>query len=202
MTFIRTIPPNEATGDLKDLYDQDPAKGGPGSTVLAWSLRPEAHVATRALTQALRSHLDERRAQFVAVVAASSVRCSVCTLQHGSILLRSSFFTPAQLEALATDHRGAGLDPVDEAIATFVKLVALHADQVMQADIDELRTNGLDDAEIFDIVLWTMFWVFWSGVHNAIGYEPSPGWIERTRASLGGDLWSVLSVGRQHELNG
>lgn len=54
MTFIRTIPPEEATGKLRQLYDE----GGPVWENL--SLRPDAALALRSLIQALRSTMEPR----------------------------------------------------------------------------------------------------------------------------------------------
>ena len=196
MTFIRAIPPEEATGELKQAYERDRNAGQPGSIIRAWSLRPEALQATTALADVVRANLDERRAEFIRVIAAAEVDCSVCSLQHGAMLLRSGF-PPEQLGALATDDRQVDLDPVEEAIAGFATKVVQDSHQLEESDIDELRAVGLDDAEIFDIVVWAWFCTYWSGVHNAIGYEPPTKWVSKTRSFLGEGLWETLSVGRR-----
>ena len=78
MPFIRTTPPAEATGALKELYDADVAEYGRVSTVTeAWSLRPEALAAWNALIRAIRAPMAARRYELVTVVAAAAVKCSV-----------------------------------------------------------------------------------------------------------------------------
>ena len=112
------------------------------------------------------------------------------------MLLRSQAFTPDQLAALAGDYRAAGLDPVEEAIAAFTERTVLHAEEMTQADIDALRAHGLDDAEIFDIVLAASARLFWSRANDAIDFEPPTQWVERTQTRMGEQVFRVLSVGR------
>jgi len=78
MPFIRTIPPNEAIGALKELYEGDLAAGGQRARVIeAWSLRADVLAAWNALIAAIASHLDLRRFELITVVAASRAKCSV-----------------------------------------------------------------------------------------------------------------------------
>jgi uncharacterized peroxidase-related enzyme len=143
--------------------------------------------------------MDERRFELVTVVAASCVNCSVCTIQHGARLLASDF-TPEQVEAVSSNHRAAGLSDVDQAIAAFAELVALQADQITQDDVDKLRSFGLDDGEIFDIVLAVSYRLGWSRANDAIGYEPSVPFLQRSSAVLGPDVFNALMVGRQYDV--
>jgi len=72
MPFIRTIPPNEAIGALKELYEGDLAAGGQRARVIeAWSLRADVLAAWNALIAAIASHLDLRRFELITVVAAA-----------------------------------------------------------------------------------------------------------------------------------
>jgi alkylhydroperoxidase family enzyme len=106
--------------------------------------------------------------------------------------------TADQVETIAAgDYRGAGLDPVEEAICTFAERVVLHAEAITRFEIDTLRALGLDDAAIFDIVLAATARVFFSRANDAIGYEPTRGWLERTPAALGEPVFEALMVGRQ-----
>lgn len=77
MTFIRTIPPEEATGTLREQYDRDlKANGYVTNYTQALSLRPEVLVAWRGLIGAIRANMDLRRYELVTVIAASRLRCS------------------------------------------------------------------------------------------------------------------------------
>ena len=77
MAFIDTIPPEDASGTLRDLYDQDlKAVGHVRNLTRDMSLRPEVIVALRDLLGAIRSNIDPRRYELVTVAAASALRCS------------------------------------------------------------------------------------------------------------------------------
>jgi len=77
MTFVRTVPPDEATGLVKEHYDRDlQASGYIANYTQAFSLRPEAFGAWRALIRAIRGSMDSRRYELVTVIAASRLRCT------------------------------------------------------------------------------------------------------------------------------
>jgi hypothetical protein len=77
MTFIRTIPPDEAVGALRDLYDSDLKSGGVvANHTRALSLRPDVTAAWRILSRAIRTHMDPRRYELVTTVVAARLQCS------------------------------------------------------------------------------------------------------------------------------
>ena len=77
MAFIETIPPEEAKGELADLYAADLRKHGfvPNYS-RAWSLRPGVLAAWRQLLAAIRANMDERRYELVTLIAAARLRCT------------------------------------------------------------------------------------------------------------------------------
>jgi alkylhydroperoxidase/carboxymuconolactone decarboxylase family protein YurZ len=76
-TFLRTVPAAEATGTLKELYDEDTRLHGRvrGATEML-SLRPAVSQAWRAMDGALQSTMDPRYYELATIVAAVSVGCS------------------------------------------------------------------------------------------------------------------------------
>jgi hypothetical protein len=76
MSYVKTIAPEEATGELADLYDQDRARIGyvPAYTRIL-SLRPEAIAAWKMLSRATRSDIPLRRYELVTVAAALALKC-------------------------------------------------------------------------------------------------------------------------------
>jgi hypothetical protein len=78
MPFIPSIAPEEATGQLAELFARDrEAGGGSAPVIAAWGLRPDVLAAWTALLGAIRSHLDERRYVLVTLVASARVKCSI-----------------------------------------------------------------------------------------------------------------------------
>jgi hypothetical protein len=76
-TFFRTVPPEEATGKLRELYDEDVRLHGRvrGSTEML-SLRPEVSAAWRSMDAALQSTMDPRHYELATLAASTSVSCS------------------------------------------------------------------------------------------------------------------------------
>ena len=76
MSYVKTIPPEEATGELSTHYEHDRARLGyvPAYTRIL-SLRPEAISAWKALSRATRANIPLRRYELVTVAAALALRC-------------------------------------------------------------------------------------------------------------------------------
>jgi hypothetical protein len=74
--YVRTVNPEEATGQLRDFYEQDRAAFG---TYPDWtksvSLRPDALAALRGMGAAIRSHISFRRYELITAVVASLLHC-------------------------------------------------------------------------------------------------------------------------------
>lgn len=111
-------------------------------------------------------------------------------LAHGAVL-RSKFYSPEQVEAIAADFRAAGLEPADVAMLAFAEKVALHAYKVTPDDVEELRRHGFAEAEILDVVFAASARCFFSKVLDATGAEPDP-----LYAGLEPGLQQVLAGGR------
>ncbi len=77
MAFIRTIPPEEATGSLKEIYDDEiKTLGYVASGTRTLSLRPEAFNAWEHLIKTIRSRMRLRRYELVTLAAASALHCT------------------------------------------------------------------------------------------------------------------------------
>ena len=77
MTFIRTIPVEEAEGKVKEMYDLDIRDFGfVGNGTRAMSLRPDAYLAWEALRKAVRAKMRLRRYELVTLATASALHCT------------------------------------------------------------------------------------------------------------------------------
>jgi uncharacterized peroxidase-related enzyme len=191
MTFIETVPEGAASGDLAQMYETDRAVFGhlPNLT-RAFSHRPAVYAAWRQLNGAIKDSMDLRRYELATVAAARRLRSTYCTLAHGSVLM-DKFVAPDELAAIVSDHHDAGLDPVDVAVMDLADKVAQDATSVTQADIDALRSHGLSDAEIFDVIAAAAARCFFSKVLDGVGAQ-----ADARYAELEGPLRETLTVGR------
>jgi uncharacterized peroxidase-related enzyme len=191
MTFIDTIPEDDATGNVAAMYQTDRELFGhlPNFTK-GLSLRPDVYAAWRQLNGAIKANMDPRRYELATVGAARRLRSSYCTLAHGSVLL-DGFLSPDGVRALVEGEDAAELDAVDTAVVELADKVALDATSVTQRDVDELRSLGLTDAEILDIVLAAAARSFFSKALDGLGIE-----ADAKYARLDPELLNVLTVGR------
>jgi alkylhydroperoxidase/carboxymuconolactone decarboxylase family protein YurZ len=75
--YISVIPEHQATGTLRELYDQDlQARGYVPNFTRAFSLRPEVTSAWRNLSKAIQANMDMRRYELATIAAARALRCS------------------------------------------------------------------------------------------------------------------------------
>lgn len=194
MTFIETVPEDDATGATAELYAGDEEAFGflPNFT-RAFSLRPKVYAAWRGLNGAIKAGMDLRRYELATVAAAGHLRSSYCTLAHGSIL-SDAFLSPEVVRAAVADHRSAGLSATDVAVMDLAVKVAEDATSVEQADIDHARSAGLTDADILDVVLAAAARCFFSKTLDALGVRPDPKYAELDPA-----LRDALTVGRAIE---
>lgn len=191
MAFIETVDEDHPTDAIAEMYAADEAAFGhlPNFT-RAFSLRPTVYAAWRQLNAAIKAEMDLRRYELATVAAASRLRSSYCTLAHGSILMEK-FLDASSVAAAVTDHRAAGLSATDVAVMDLAEKVADDATAVQQEDIDRLRSAGLSDAEISDVVLAAAARCFFSKTLDALGVEP-----DAKYADLDADVRDVLTVGR------
>lgn len=150
MAFIRTIPPAEAEGPVREMYEQAQSRSGyVPNWAQAFSLRPGVRTGWVALLSSIQSNLPVRSYELATLAAARALRSSYCALAHGSILADKVFDTAA-VAGIATDAAESPLEPRERALMTFVEKVVRSADQVTPADVEGLRTHGYRDEEIFD----------------------------------------------------
>jgi uncharacterized peroxidase-related enzyme len=173
MTFIETVAEDEANGATAELYaTEQEVWGFLPNLVRALSLRPEVYGAWKQLNGSIKGGMDLRRYELATIAAARELRSSYCMLAHGSVLMDKGFLDPDALQAVVSDHRSAGLDETEVAVMDLAAKVAEDATSVEQADIDRLRSLGLSDQDILDVVLAAAARCFFSTVLDALGAEP------------------------------
>ena len=190
MTFIETLPEDDATGAMAEIYAGDRERFGflPNFT-RAFSLRPEVYAAWLELNGAIKAGMDPRRYELATLAAARRLRSTYCALAHGKVLA-DRFLDPDAVRAAVTDHGAAGLDEVEVAVMDLADKVAADATSVREADLERLRSLGLSDADILDVVLAAAVRSSFSKTLDAVGAEPDSQYAE-----LHEGLREALAVG-------
>jgi uncharacterized peroxidase-related enzyme len=190
MSFIETIPEDQAVGETARIYEADrAAKGFLPNYTRAFSHRPDLYEAWATLNKTIKSHMDPRRYELATMGAALELRSSYCSLAHGERLLRLGS-DEAEVRSL-TDLGSSGLSEPERAVVDFAAKIARSASSVTEADVDRLRSVGLTDPEIFDVAAAASARCFFSKLLDAVGARPDAAFNETIPG-----LVDVLTVGR------
>jgi hypothetical protein len=75
--FIKTVAPEDATGELRKYYDEDIASDGSVSnTTRSFSLLPDTYAGWRGLIRSIRRHLRLRTYELTTLAAAMEMGCT------------------------------------------------------------------------------------------------------------------------------
>jgi len=193
MPFLQTVPPEDASGEVKAMYDKDlAAQGYVANYTRAFSARPDVLQGWLALKDAITSGMDPRLYELATVAAATAMRSSYCSLVHGNILA-TGYYPAEQVVSIAGDgdETGAALDAADAAVVRFARKVAEEAEQITPEDVGELRRLGFSDADVFNVILAAAARCFFSKVLDATGTLP-----DAALHDLPDQLRAALTVGR------
>jgi uncharacterized peroxidase-related enzyme len=193
MPFLQTVPPEDASGEVKAMYDKDlAAQGYVANYTRAFSARPDVLQGWLALKDAITSGMDPRLYELATVAAATAIRSSYCSLVHGNILA-TGYYPPEQVVSIAGDgdEAAAALDAADAAVVRFARKVAEEAEQITPEDVGELRRLGFSDADVFNVILAAAARCFFSKVLDATGTLP-----DAALHDLPDQLRAALTVGR------
>lgn len=191
MTFIDTIPPGQASAELRAFYqaEQGPLDYLP-NYARVYGHRPGVMAAWAELQRELKRHLDQRAYSLISLAAALATGSSYCALAYGQRLLKTGFSS----EELVAVILGEGADPLTPAERCMVGLagkVAAAPASVKEEDIDALRAAGFSDPAIFDVVAAAAGRCFFARVPEALGALPDAPLGEMDEA-----LRDLLLVGR------
>lgn len=191
MPFVQTIPPADAEGAVREMYDKVHAEQGSiPNWAHAFSLRPAVRAGWVSLITSIRPNLSTRRYELVTLAAARALRSTYCSLAHGRVLA-SQLFDAAEMREIVAGEPSAVLEPAEIAMMEFARKVVLGADRVTESDVATLRSHGLSDAEIFDVAATAAARCFFSKLLDALGVEADAGF-----QSMDADLRAALTVGR------
>jgi uncharacterized peroxidase-related enzyme len=170
MTIIRTVPEDEAEGEVAALYAEERGSLGYVPThSLVMAMNPAANRAFEALVGSVATPMGLRRYELVTLAAARGTGSRHCRLAHGVKAL--GVFDEEQLERIARDYADAGLTGAEVAMMRFAERVARDASSMTEADSLALREAGFSDPEIVDIAIAAAARVYLGRMLQALAVE-------------------------------
>ncbi|MDO9600637.1 MAG: hypothetical protein Q7J47_23190 [Azoarcus sp.] len=168
MSFIQTVAPRQATGEVRAMYARQQAHWGyVPNYAKAFSHRPEVLARWGKLLAEIRRPVDARRFELITFAAAHALRNTACALAHGKAL--TQFFSADEVVVLAECGDAETLSAAEREMMAFARKVACDAASIDQADTDALRRHGLGDADIFDIVAIAAGRAFFTKILDGLG---------------------------------
>lgn len=191
MSWIREASEDDdPTGEVAAAFDKDRATlGHVANYTRVFAQRPAVLRAWQGLNGAIKG-MDARRYEVATTAAALRLRSSYCSLAHGAALATTHMSADA-VRALALGTDSAELTEVDLAVARLADKVAAGAANLRPEDLDELRSLGFADDDVFDVVLAAAARCFFSTVLDSVGAEP-----DAKYAGLDASMRDALTVGR------
>jgi uncharacterized peroxidase-related enzyme len=190
--YIKTIEPDEATGDLANLYDAEmKSMGRVMQATQCWSARPDVILPIESLLHQIRDGFSLGLLNFrlITFVAAQHIPSSYCTHVYFRIL--SGMMGREQALAVRRDYRNAGLSAQQIEMLAYAEQITRDASRITEADIGRLRDVGFTDVNIADIALAASFRNFMSRYFDAVGATIEPDFLDQDPA-----IREEMSVGR------
>jgi alkylhydroperoxidase family enzyme len=150
--------------------------------------REDVYGAWVQLNTSIKGHMDLRRYELATIAAAQRLRSTYCSVAHGSVLL-DRFDAP--VTEIVVDRATAGLDEIDLAVMDLAERVVDDATAIGDGELEPLRTLGLAEGEIMDVVLAASARCFFSKTLDAMGVLADAQYRE-----LPDELLEVLVVGK------
>ncbi|MBW9064526.1 alkylhydroperoxidase [Rhizobium herbae] len=177
--YIKTIEPDQATGEIASLYDAEKkSMGRVMQATQCWSARPDVIVPIENLLHQIRDGFSLGLLNFrlITFIAAQHVPSSYCS--HVYFRSLSGMLGREQALAVRRDYRNAGLDDQQVEMLAYAEQITRNASQITEANIQRLRGVGFTDVNIADIALAAAFRGFMSRYFDAVGATVEPEFLD------------------------
>ena len=181
--FIKTISPEEATGEIAALYEAEKKSlGRVMQATQCWSARPDVIVPVEKLLNQLRDGFSLGLVNFrlITFVAARSVPSAYCS--HVYFRSLAQLLGREQALAVMKDYKTAGLSEQQVAMLGYAKQISRDASQITRDHIQRLRDVGLSDVNIADVALAASYRNFMSRYFDAVGATVEPEFLDEDPA--------------------
>lgn len=180
MAHIRVIDEQDATGTLRDIYQEvRGARGSVAEILKVHSLLPETLRGHLALYLAVQfgpkgpKGLGRAEREMLAVAVSAANDCRYCVAHH-SDALEKYWKDRRRVDLLAAGERGSiGLTPAEEELCAFAVKLTREPGSVGAKNIEALRKAGYDDEAILQAILTTAYFNFVNRVALATGVDPT-----------------------------
>ena len=145
--WIQVIEPEEASGRLKEIYDETAKKRGKLADIhKIHSLNPESLTAHMGLYMTLmfgKSPLSRRERELIGVAVSRANGCAYCVAHHSDALAR--YEKRDGYVNLISNGLSGSVDAKDACLIRFSEKITRSPKDMAEADLKGLRDQGFDD---------------------------------------------------------
>jgi uncharacterized peroxidase-related enzyme len=110
--------------------------------------------------------------ELLALVVSTENRCEVCVMSHATAL-RKHGMDPFLVDSITIAWRRAELEPRHRALAEFASKLTAHPAEADESYIEELRSAGFTEEEIFEAAQIVSIYNSNNRLNNALGLRPN-----------------------------
>lgn len=118
------------------------------------------------------SNLTKGEREMIVVATSGLNQCQYCVVAHGAIL-RIREKNPLIADQIAVNYHNADITPRQKAMLDFAVKVSQTAQEVSDADINELKQYGFDDEDVWDITGISAFFGLSNRMANVTAMRPN-----------------------------
>ncbi len=176
MSRIPAISPENASGDLKNIFTQ--IESGVGSVPNIFQHMGNSPIVLQAFLSlgeaAKKLSLDPALREEIALIVGQTNECNYCLSAH-SMLGRASGLSD---DEIMQARRGLSKEPKASAILQFAKAIVDNRGNVSDEELEKLRSSGVSDqevVEIFFVIMVNMFTNYFNHIADpAIDFPQAP----------------------------
>jgi len=165
--------PDETDPDVRRLYDADLAdEGYVMNLTRAWAHVPDVTAAYERFARtaaAAAGELSLRDKGVVVTAMAATLGDSYCATAWGTRLAEAS---SAEVSVAVLTGDATGLDPREQALARWTRLVTRDPNSTTPTDVEELRAVGFTDRQIAALTCYIAARIAFATVNDALGSRP------------------------------
>src|SRR5215510_1966800 len=118
------------------------------------------------------ANLNAAEREMIAVAVSMANGCLYCLVAHGAAL-REAIGDPIVADRITLDYKRAGLDPKMEAVLDFAVKITRHPLDCDQEDLENLKSLGLTEQEVWDVIEIAAMYNFTNRMASATGMIPN-----------------------------
>ncbi len=175
MPYIQTIQPDQASGELQEIYDRlVKSRGKIAEVHKIQSLNPQSIIGHMELYMTImfgKSPLKRVHREMMAVIVSVANKCDYCQIHHLAAV-KNFWKDEEKTNQLRIDYLAAELSDRELALCDFAKALTQTPEKSKDAKlIQPLKNLGFEDREILDATLVIAYFNFVNRIVLALGVD-------------------------------